>query len=63
MEQSPLCYAALEYIHSLSGAREEKRGKRCEKEGGGEIERQDFRPGATLLGGIVRDAHLSTCAR
>ena len=34
MEQSPLCYAALVYIHSLSGAREKKRGKRCEKEGG-----------------------------
>ncbi len=34
MEQSPLCYAALEYIHSLSGAREKKRGKRREKEGG-----------------------------
>jgi len=34
IEQSPLCYAALEYIHSLSGAREKKRGKRREKEGG-----------------------------
>ncbi len=33
MEQSPLCYAALEYIHSLIGAREEKRGKKREKEG------------------------------
>ena len=33
MEQSPLCYAALEYIHSLLGAREKKRGKKCEKEG------------------------------
>ncbi|SRR6266446_3081226 len=33
MEQSPLCYAALEYIHSLIEAREEKRGKKCEKEG------------------------------
>ena len=104
MEQSPLCYAAPEYIHSLSGAREEKRGKRCEKGGGGEIERQDIRPGAgvsigatyliptgnglrpsfaqpvgevvpavlatelivegaTLLAGIVWDAHFPTCAR
>src|SRR2546425_2603594 len=35
MQQSPLCYAALEYIHSLIGAREEKRGKQCEKEGEG----------------------------
>src|SRR5258708_5871083 len=34
MEQSPLCYAALEYIHSLNGAREKKRRKRREKEGG-----------------------------
>ncbi len=34
MEQSPLCSAALEYIHSLSGAHEIKRGKRREKEGG-----------------------------
>src|SRR5258708_30860147 len=34
MEQSPLCYAALEYIHSLSGAREKKRVKSREKEGG-----------------------------
>jgi len=33
MEQSPLCYAALEYIHSLLGAREEKRRKKCEKKG------------------------------
>ena len=42
MEQSPLCYAALEYIHSLSGACEKKRGRRCENERGGEIERQDL---------------------
>src|ERR1700724_3706677 len=32
MEESPLCFAALGYIYSLSGAREEKRGKKCEKE-------------------------------
>jgi len=32
MERSPLCYAVLEYAHSLIGAREEKRGKMREKE-------------------------------
>src|SRR5216684_4137826 len=31
MEQSSLCYAALEYIHSLLAARRKKRGKRREK--------------------------------
>ncbi len=30
MEQSPLCYAALKYIHSLIGEREEKRWKKSE---------------------------------
>jgi hypothetical protein len=67
-----------EYIHSLIGVCEEKRGKRREKA----AQRQDFRPGqvyllelpvvlataliveeAPLLTGIVPDAHLSTCAR
>ncbi len=36
VEQSSLCFAGLEYIHSLIEAREEKRGKKCEKEEGGE---------------------------
>ena len=32
MERSPLCYAVLEYAHSLIGEREEKREKMREKE-------------------------------
>ena len=32
MERSPLCYAVLEYTHSLIGEREEKREKKREKE-------------------------------
>ena len=35
MEQSPLCYAALKYMHSLIGVREKKRWKKCEKIGRG----------------------------
>jgi len=30
MEQSPLCYAELKYIHSLIGEREKKRWKKSE---------------------------------
>ena len=32
--QGPLCFTMLLYILSLSGAREEKRGQKCEKERG-----------------------------